>query len=85
MMSCQVSLYPLGTKDYEKIVLEAVKNLPQEGVEVDLTPMSTLLRGEDDKVWEAVKAIYKTGKHFGDMAMVITVAHRGGMKCKNEA
>ncbi|MCR4430317.1 MAG: Ykof family thiamine-binding protein [Tepidanaerobacteraceae bacterium] len=82
MMSCQVSLYPLGTKDYEKIVLEAVKNLPEEGVEVDLNPMSTLLRGEDEKVWEAVKSLYKTGKNFGDLVMVITLSNRCGAGCK---
>lgn len=85
MMSCQVSLYPLGNRDYEKIVLEAVRSLPQEGIEVDVNPMSTILRGDDEKVWEAVKSLYQTGKSFGYMVMTMTLSNRCGIQCKKDA
>lgn len=85
MTSCQVSLYPLGNPAYRKVVLEALKNLKTCGIQVDVNPMSTILMGEDEEVWKAVRCLYETGRKSGDVVMVVTLSSRCGTECKKDA
>lgn len=82
MISCQVSLYPLGNPEYQKVVLEALKNLNTGDMQVDVNPMSTILKGDDEEVWKAVRHLYETGRKSGDVVMVVTLSSRCGAPCK---
>ncbi|MCF6096091.1 Ykof family thiamine-binding protein [Thermovorax subterraneus] len=79
MITCQVSLFPLGREDYEKVVLKALDRLKDFDVEMELTPLSTIIRGDDEEVWKAVRALYEEGlKEGGKVIFTVTMTDRGG-------
>ncbi|SHM66857.1 Uncharacterized conserved protein YqgV, UPF0045/DUF77 family [Caldanaerovirga acetigignens] len=79
MITCQVSLLPLGREDYEKVVFRVLDQLKGFNVEMELTPLSTIIRGEDEEVWKAVRALFEEGlKEGGKVIYTITMTNRGG-------
>ncbi|TYB84303.1 MAG: hypothetical protein FXF54_12240 [Kosmotoga sp.] len=61
MISCQLSLYPLGTKEYDKIIVDSlntIKALKDQGLTVEIGSMSTILKGPDDVVWKGVRILF---------------------------
>ncbi|MCG0275421.1 MAG: Ykof family thiamine-binding protein [Thermosediminibacteraceae bacterium] len=77
MITCQVSLFPLGREDYERIVLRALDCLKSFNVEVEVTPLSTLIRGDEEEVWKAVRALYEEGVREGEkVVLTLTLTNR---------
>ncbi|MFW6120797.1 MAG: YkoF family thiamine/hydroxymethylpyrimidine-binding protein [Petrotogales bacterium] len=61
MISCQLSLYPLGTKEYNKTIVDSlntIKSLKQQGLTIEIGSMSTILKGPDDVVWKGVQMLF---------------------------
>ncbi|ADL08711.1 YkoF family thiamine/hydroxymethylpyrimidine-binding protein [Thermosediminibacter oceani] len=79
MFTCQVSLFPLGREDYERVVLKSLQSLEEFDVDVDVTPLSTLIRGSEEEVWKAVRALYDAGaREGGKVVMFLTMTNRTG-------
>lgn len=70
-VQAEISFYPLKAQDVTREILAFVEALRAPGVEVELGPLSTLVRGESTAVFEAVKAAYHTRAHTGTAAMVV--------------
>ena len=73
MIACQISLLPLATKDFEEIITRAVediKELEAEGLTIEVGSMSTVLRGKDDIVWEAVRRLFNKSKEDGQQVVL---------------
>ncbi|MFO7151937.1 MAG: YkoF family thiamine/hydroxymethylpyrimidine-binding protein [Bacillota bacterium] len=78
MITCQVSLFPLGREDYEKVVLRALEWLKSFEVEMEVTPLSTVMRGDDEEVWKALRALYEEGvREGGQVIFTVTMTNRG--------
>ncbi|KXG77989.1 hypothetical protein AN618_07970 [Fervidicola ferrireducens] len=76
MITCQVSLFPLGREDYEKVVLKVLDRLKGFNVEMELTPLSTVIRGDDEEVWKAVRDLYEEGrKEGGKVIFTVTMTN----------
>jgi uncharacterized protein YqgV (UPF0045/DUF77 family) len=80
MISCQVSLYPLGTPEYTKIIKEALASLPEGRVQVEVNPMSTIIRGDEEEVWQAAQTLFKAASQGGEVVMVMTISNRCGCR-----
>lgn len=58
-VQAQVSIYPLKTKALAKPVEEFCRRLRNPGLTVDTHSMSTLIVGESDRVFQAVKQAFQ--------------------------
>ncbi|GBF10183.1 YkoF family thiamine/hydroxymethylpyrimidine-binding protein [Tepidibacillus infernus] len=75
MISCQVALYPLATKEFDQVIVEAldaVKPLKEEGLTIEVGSMSTIFKGPDDLVWKAVRLLFDTAKQNGQQIVLNT-------------
>lgn len=75
MISCQIALYPLETMEVDKVILdalEAVKPLIDDGLIVEVGTMSTVIKGEDTIVWEALQLLYYSASKNGQKIILNT-------------
>lgn len=73
MISCQVALYPLATEEFEKVImnsLEAIEYLQEQGLSIEVGAMSTVLRGPDQIVWQAVQDLFKEASRNGQQIVL---------------
>ncbi len=76
MISCQVSLYPLGADGYGEAIQAALEDLSKSPVKMQVGPMSTLLWGEEQAVWDAVQRLFAAGSAGGRPAVLtLTVSN----------
>jgi len=58
-IQCQISLYPLGNKQFKKIIDECLETLNHPGISYSIATMSTLIHGEFDEVFKSVEQLYR--------------------------
>ena len=74
-ITAQVSLYPLRQDNLSPSIDAVVKALKSEGVESKTGTMSTLVWGDDEKVFPALMAAFRKAADIGETVMVITVSN----------
>jgi uncharacterized protein YqgV (UPF0045/DUF77 family) len=74
-VSAQVSLYPLRQDRLSPVIDEAIKIFKNRGIEVELGPMSTLLTGDDQMIFEALTEAFRKGAEMGEIVMVVTLSN----------
>ncbi len=75
MISCQIALYPLATEKFEEIIVSAldkIKPLESRGLTIEVGSMSTLIKGEDALVWEAIRELYTEASKNGQKIVLNT-------------
>ncbi|MGQ9522602.1 MAG: YkoF family thiamine/hydroxymethylpyrimidine-binding protein [Anaerolineae bacterium] len=75
MVSAQVSLYPLRQPSIGPAIREAVRTLREQGLRVQMGPMSTLVWGEEKVVFSALREAFRRAAEEGDIVMVITLSN----------
>ncbi|WP_339061127.1 YkoF family thiamine/hydroxymethylpyrimidine-binding protein [Tepidibacillus marianensis] len=68
MISCQLALYPLATKDFESVItksLQALMPLESEGLTIEVGSMSTVIKGNEKLVWKAIQTLYTYSTNEG--------------------
>lgn len=74
-LSAQISVYPLRQQQLGPAV-EAVRlALEGQALEPEVGPMSTLVRGEGEPVFAALRAAFERAAALGDVAMVVTLSN----------
>jgi len=77
-ISVQLQLYPLAEKDYGDLIWDAIANLrahENEGLHIEVGPMSTLVVGEADLVWRAVRELFDFAANGRRIVLVTTVSN----------
>ena len=74
-VTAQVSLYPLGQDDLSPTIDAAVGEFERKGVEFRTGEMSTVLWGDDEKVFPALLGAFREAASRGHAVMVITVSN----------
>lgn len=74
-LTAQVSLYPLRQPRLSPTIDEAVRICRAHGLEVRPGPMSTLVTGNDDEIFAALKEALRSGAARGDVVMVVTFSN----------
>lgn len=73
--SAQVSVYPLRQRDLRPAV-EAVRlAFERAGLEPTIGPMSTIARGERERIFAALREAFEGAAATGDFAMVVTLSN----------
>lgn len=73
--SAQVSIYPLRQERLSTAIEEALHILQEHGLEVQPGPMSTLVRGEDDAIFAAIRSAFGHAAERGEVVMVVTLSN----------
>ena len=74
-ITAQVSLYPLRQDDLSPSIDAVVNALDREGVESQTGAMSTLVWGDDEKVFPALLDAFRQAAGIGQTVMTITVSN----------
>jgi uncharacterized protein YqgV (UPF0045/DUF77 family) len=74
-ISAQVSLYPLGQSDLAPAIEAVWEALRTHGLAPQPGAMSTLVQGEDQTVFAALRDAFADATQFGGAVMVITVSN----------
>lgn len=74
-ISAQVSLYPLRQPSIGPIIREAVRVFREHGLDARIGPMSTLVWGEEEAVFAALREAFHRATEKGDAVMVVTLSN----------
>lgn len=74
-ISAQVSLYPLRQERLSPAIEEAWKILEKNQLNVEKGTMSTIVGGEVDQVFGAIKEAFLKSAEKGQVSMVVTFAN----------
>ncbi|HLF09306.1 MAG TPA: YkoF family thiamine/hydroxymethylpyrimidine-binding protein [Dehalococcoidia bacterium] len=74
-ITAQVSLYPLRQPHLTPAIERTLEVLRSHGLAVDPGTMSTLVSGEDDAVFAALKEAFQEVAQQGGVVMVVTLSN----------
>ncbi|OFW57463.1 MAG: hypothetical protein A2133_06535 [Actinobacteria bacterium RBG_16_64_13] len=74
VMGCQFSIYPLRQDDIGPAIRAAIGAVHDEGCSVRVQNLSTLIAGNEDQVFAALRAAYRAAQRTGPAVMVATFA-----------
>jgi len=76
MISAEVSLYPVETLDSDQVITESLKALNDYQLRYDIGSLSTVINGESDHVWAALRSLYDQAQTLGhEVVMVVTLSN----------
>jgi uncharacterized protein YqgV (UPF0045/DUF77 family) len=74
-ISAQVSVYPLGQEAFIPPIDAAIAALKGPGLETRVGPLSTLVTGEEDVVFAALRRAFDVTVAQGATVMVVTLVN----------
>jgi uncharacterized protein YqgV (UPF0045/DUF77 family) len=74
-ITAQVSFYPLRQEELSPSIEAAAQVFDQHGIERETGPMSTLMWGEDDKVFTALHEAFLRVAAVGETVMTVTISN----------
>lgn len=74
-VALQISLYPLRQMDIIEPINSFIEIFKTHGLETHVGSMSTLVYGDDDKVFRALQEAYKKATEFGEIVVVATLSN----------
>jgi len=75
MVSAQISLYPLRQESIGPAIRHFVRMLRQRGLRSRVGAMSTLVWGEEETIFDALKEAFHRAAEHGDTVMVVTLSN----------
>ncbi len=74
-VSAQISLYPLKQEKLSPAIETAWRILEEKGLSLQRGAMSTVVAGEEEKVFAAVQEIFLKSAEIGPVSMVVTFSN----------
>jgi uncharacterized protein YqgV (UPF0045/DUF77 family) len=74
-ITAQLSLYPLGENDLSPAIDAALAALDRHGVERQTGAMSTVVWGDDEQIFPALRDAFRGAAARGQAVLVITVSN----------
>lgn len=74
-ISAQISLYPLRQARLSPAIEKTLGILKERSLDVSAGPMSTVVSGEDDEVFNALRDAFRANSEQGDVVMVVTLSN----------
>jgi len=74
-ITAQVSLYPLGEDDLSPAIDAAIGEFDRHGLDRQTGTMSTVVCGDDEKVFSALLDAFRGAAARGHTVMVVTVSN----------
>ncbi len=74
-ISCQFSLYPLRQPRITPVLEEVVQSLVDMGVEFEMGSMATILQGDEEQVFAALRRAFAVAAKRGDAVLVASISN----------
>ncbi|HIE26373.1 TPA: hypothetical protein EYP66_03715 [Candidatus Poribacteria bacterium] len=74
-ITAQVSIYPLRQDKLSPAIDAVLETFAQHGVESQMGSMSTLVWGDDEKVFAALLEAFRKAAALGETVMVTTISN----------
>lgn len=74
-ISAQVSVYPLRRAELAPTINRTLRICRERGLDVQPGPMSTVVIGDDDAVFDAIKEALRSEANEGDIVIVVTFSN----------
>jgi uncharacterized protein YqgV (UPF0045/DUF77 family) len=74
-ITAQFSLYPLRQASITPVIRDAVRILHQHGIGARTNEMSTLVWGEENIVFDALKEAFHSAAERGDIVMTVAFSN----------
>jgi uncharacterized protein YqgV (UPF0045/DUF77 family) len=74
-ISVQLSLYPLKQPSLSPPIEEAWKILKESKLDLEKGPMSSMVKGEVEEVFQAIKEVFLKCAELGPVSMVVTYSN----------
>jgi uncharacterized protein YqgV (UPF0045/DUF77 family) len=74
-ISAQISLYPLKQPSLSPAIEEAWKILKERKLDLERGPMSSMVNGEAEEVFQAIKEVFLKSVELGPVSMVVTYSN----------
>lgn len=79
-VSCQLSFYPLGTKEYINDIQDVLKLIERSGLTYTIGEMSTVLLGSSKNIFALLEIITETmNKNDCQFSMSVTISNTCGI------
>lgn len=78
MITAEVAIYPLKTKNASGVINHAIDSLDNTNVNYEVDSIKTHLSGENAQVFSGLKAMFETAQNEGgEISMVVTITNAG--------
>lgn len=74
-VSAQVSLYPLGQPNLAPAIEAVLTVFAAHGLEYQVGGMSTVVWGDDERIFAALREAFAAAVEYGPAALVVTVSN----------
>ena len=74
-VAAQVSLYPLRQPGISPQIERAIAVFSEHGLKVTPGSMSTVVSGDHDRIFDALKQAFQVSAEQGEMVMVVTLSN----------
>lgn len=74
-ISAQVSLYPLRQARLGPAISKLTETLRDHGLDIRPGPMSTVVIGDAERVFDGLKASFRSAANLGDVVMVVSISN----------
>ena len=74
-ISAQISVYGLGGTDTSAAIRAFLGVLQERGVRYESSTMSTIVWGDQEAIWQALRQGYETASNLGPTVMQVTVSN----------
>ena len=74
-VTAQVSVYPLGQSQLGPAIKAVWKALRTLGLHYQAGPMSTLIEGDEEEVFAALRDAFQASAKFGGTVMTVTISN----------
>jgi uncharacterized protein YqgV (UPF0045/DUF77 family) len=84
-ISAQVSIYPLKQDKLSPAIDAVLESFAQYGIESQTGAMSTMVWGDDEEVFAALRDAFRQAASLGEVVMVMTVSNACPVPQKSES
>jgi len=74
-IAAQVSIYPLRQPSFSSTIDAALQVFQEHGLEVQAGAMSSLLTGDDECIFAALREAFVRATEQGEVVMVVTISN----------
>jgi uncharacterized protein YqgV (UPF0045/DUF77 family) len=84
-ISAQVSIYPLKQDKLSPAIDAVLEAFGKHSIESQMGAMSTMVWGDDEEVFAALRAAFRNAASLGEAVMVMTVSNACPLPPKSES
>ncbi len=74
-VAAQVSIYPLHQAHFSPAIGKALDIFRAHGLSVEMGAMSSIISGEDEPFFTALKEVYQSLAEKGELVMIVTLSN----------